>query len=216
MMLTDIQELRRLASPIPLPQALVCDNGRIWLSSRGSGAINVLDAESWKVEREYTGPGPTFGLTVAGDELRAVVSEDDDDRYLRRFLPASGFAPERHPLPELTGSYLGFAGGQLYLTQWYYQKLLLIDDRVRVSKAIDVPHQICGCVAVGAAILLMTTDDEESNDYFITRVDVRKSEPTFEDLARVPFHARSLAWDGERFWTNHREADQTVAFKIPV
>ena len=35
----------------------------------------------------------------------------------------------------------------------------------------------------------------------------------YEELARVPFAARALAYDGSRFWTNHREANQIVAFE---
>ena len=31
----------------------------------------------------------------------------------------------------------------------------------------------------------------------------------------IPFHARGLAFDGERFWTNDREVHQTVAFAQP-
>ena len=36
-----------------------------------------------------------------------------------------------------------------------------------------------------------------------------------EDIARVSFAARSIAFDGDRFWTSHREADQIVAFARP-
>ena len=35
----------------------------------------------------------------------------------------------------------------------------------------------------------------------------------FTDLARIPFAARALAYDGARFWTNHREANEIVAFE---
>jgi hypothetical protein len=37
-------------------------------------------------------------------------------------------------------------------------------------------------------------------------------EPTWVDVARIPFQARALAWDGTKFWTNHREQNQIVAF----
>ncbi len=58
---------------------------------------------------------------------------------------------------------------------------------------------------------LVTTDDEASGEYFLTRVSANGSDAS-EDLARIPFAARSLAFDGSRFWTNHREANQIVAF----
>jgi hypothetical protein len=31
----------------------------------------------------------------------------------------------------------------------------------------------------------------------------------------VPFQCRSLAHDGELFWSNHRRANETVAFSVP-
>jgi hypothetical protein len=61
---------------------------------------------------------------------------------------------------------------------------------------------------------VLGTDDEESDQYFLTRIDARNGSPKVEDLAHVPFHARALAFDGQRFWTNHREANEIVAFTI--
>ena len=49
----------------------------------------------------------------------------------------------------------------------------------------------------------------------LTRIDARGSSPVATDLAIVPFPGRALAFDGERFWTNHRDADQIVAFARP-
>jgi hypothetical protein len=56
-------------------------------------------------------------------------------------------------------------------------------------------------------LYLATTDEEEKGDYWITRVDPRPATPVITDLARIPFAARALAFDGERFWTNHREQE---------
>ena len=36
-----------------------------------------------------------------------------------------------------------------------------------------------------------------------------------QDVARVPFACRSLAFDGRAFWTNHRAQNETVAFSLP-
>jgi hypothetical protein len=61
----------------------------------------------------------------------------------------------------------------------------------------------------------MGTDDEESNEYFLTRIDARNgAAPKVEDVARVNFQARALAYDGTRFWTNHREQHEIVAFSV--
>lgn len=214
-MLPPIEELRRLPAPTNLPQGLACGPGHLWLSSRAKNAVYELDPERWTVLREYESPGTTYGLTVTGSDLRAVVGEEDDDRYLRRFIPGQGFAAERTRCPDDTGSYLGYSDGQLYLTQWYKQKLLFIDDRAQVSKTFDAPHQICGCTVANGSVYLLTTDDEETYDYFITRVNVGGPNITAVDVAHVPFHGRSLGWDGENFWTNLREADQVIAFTIP-
>jgi len=35
-----------------------------------------------------------------------------------------------------------------------------------------------------------------------------------EDLAAVPFAARSLTFDGEYFWSNHRVANETISFSL--
>lgn len=215
-MLTAIQELRRLEAPAPEPQALACDGTHVWLSSRVTKEIHVLQAADWCVKRDYRAPGTTYGMAVVRNELRAITGEENDDRHLRRFLAESGFVHGRAPLPEDTGSYVTYGEGQLYLTQWYKQRLLLIDDQARVTKAFGVPHQVCGCAAIGGGIVdLLTTDDEETLDYFITRVDLSGAEPAFTDVAHVPFHARSLAWDGANYWTNHREAHEVVVFKLP-
>jgi hypothetical protein len=62
---------------------------------------------------------------------------------------------------------------------------------------------------------LITTDDEASDEYWLTRVDAHGEWPQSVNLARVPFAARALAFDGVRFWTNHRESDEIVAFAMP-
>jgi hypothetical protein len=46
----------------------------------------------------------------------------------------------------------------------------------------------------------------------LTRIDARGGQPKIEDVARIGFKARALAFDGERFWTNHREQHEIVAF----
>ena len=68
---------------------------------------------------------------------------------------------------------------------------------------------------VDGVLYLVTTDAEETNEYWLTRVDLKAAgagEPTWVDVARIPFQARALAWDGTKFWTNHREQNQIVAF----
>ena len=62
---------------------------------------------------------------------------------------------------------------------------------------------------------MVTTDDEETTDYWLTRLDLREENPKSEDLARIPFAARALTFDGTHFWTNHREQNEIVCFRGP-
>jgi hypothetical protein len=39
--------------------------------------------------------------------------------------------------------------------------------------------------------------------------------PEIKDLAKVPFACRSLTFDGELLWSNHRAANEIVAFSLP-
>ena len=50
----------------------------------------------------------------------------------------------------------------------------------------------------------------------IARLDPREDKPAVEDLAMVPFAARSLTFDGEKFWSNHRAANEIASFTLPT
>jgi len=71
---------------------------------------------------------------------------------------------------------------------------------------------VCGVAVIDDMACLLGTDDEDSEEYFFSRLDLRSG--VADDLASVPFRARGLAWDGSRFWTNHREADRIVTFAL--
>ncbi|BDE06717.1 hypothetical protein WPS_19930 [Vulcanimicrobium alpinum] len=156
-------------------------------------------------------------MTVVGDELRVLTGDEPDDtRAIRRFIPGHGIKNDgAFAAPEDTGSQLGWDGDVLYVSQWYRKRIVAVDERGAALSAIDVPHGICGQVVVDGRFYLMTTDDEDAGPYWLTRVDARGDTPRCDDLAVVPFPARALAFDGNRFWTNHREADQIVAFARP-
>jgi len=44
---------------------------------------------------------------------------------------------------------------------------------------------------------------------------IPRESPEVKDIAVVPFACRSLTFDGERFWANHRAADEIVSFRLP-
>lgn len=213
----DVTELLRLPSPAPKPQSLAIDGTTIWMGSRETCRIYAIDALTWVARDETVAPGVPWGMAVVGDELRVLYGEGaDDDRVVRRFIPGHGFKSEGgFRCPDGTGSHLGWDGDTLYISQWYDKRVLGVDATGKVLSTVEVPHGICGQVVVQGRFYLATTDDEENGPYWLTRVDARGATPVCDDLAVIPFPARALAFDGERFWTNHREADQMVAFARP-
>jgi hypothetical protein len=213
----NVTELMRLPSPAPKPQALAFDGERLWIGSIVTNRLYSIDPKTWTARDEAAAPGQPWGMTVVGDELRVVTGEGDtDDRWIRRFIPGHGFKSEgSFRAPDDTGSQLGWDGDRLYVSQWYNQRILAVDEAGTVRSEIAVPHGICGQVVVEGRFYLVTTDDQESGVFWLTRVDARGATPVCDDIARIPFDARALAFDGERFWTNHREADQIVAFARP-
>jgi hypothetical protein len=100
------------------------------------------------------------------------------------------------------------------VSQWYPKKVIALADDGAVQRVIHAPRGICGQVFVEGCLYLITTDDEETTEYWLTRIDPRPAVPKIEEIARVPFQARALAWDGEKFWSNHREQNQIVAFEV--
>jgi hypothetical protein len=212
----NVLEVLRLPSPAPRPQSLAFDGTLLWMGSRETRRIYALEPSTWTVHEEAVAPGIPWGMTVVGDELRVLCGETDEDhRIIRRFVPAHGFkTQEALPCPDDTGSQLSYDGDRLYVSQWYKKRILSLDELGNVGTTIEVRHEIVGQVIVRGRFFTITTDDESTDDYFLTRVDARGPKPLVERLARVGFPARALTYDGERFWTNHREADQIVAFKV--
>ena len=215
--MNDIVEVLRIDAPAPRPQAIAFDGSRLWLGSIETQRLYAIDPNDWTVREEMELSGKPWGMTVAGDELRVILGETEEDhRTIYRAVPGHGVRKSSGIVcPDDTGSQLSYDGERLFVSQWYNRKLIAIDDTGRTGTVIDVPHQICGQTIVGGRFYLITTDDETSGEYFLTRVDARNGTPEFADLATIRFDARGLAYDGERFWTNHREKHQTVAFTKP-
>lgn len=210
--MNDITEALRLPSPAPRPQALAFDGDKLWMGSIETDRLYAINPRQWTLIEEDKVPGKPWGMAVVGDELR-VVCGVGDDRVIKRFVPGHGFKSGGSiDCPDATGSQLSYDGSWLYLSQWYNKRILGLDERGNIVRQIDVPHQICGQCYVDGAFYCVTTDDEESSEYFLTKVSAN-GETRSEDLARIPFAARALAFDGSRFWTNHREANQIVAFE---
>ncbi|MEK7466913.1 MAG: hypothetical protein AAB074_05805 [Planctomycetota bacterium] len=213
--MNQITELRRLASPAPRPQCIVFDGPTLWMGSLGTERLYEIDRATWSVRRDWPTPGKPWGLTCIGPELRLVCGQgEDDDRSIRRFVPATGFDPAfAITCPASSGSQLGWDGKNLHLNQWHRQRVLALAADGTILRSYDVPHQICGQVIVDGVIHVVSTDVEESNEYLLTRIDPVTGATT--DLARIPFPARGLAFDGKDFWTSYREKHEIVCFARP-
>jgi hypothetical protein len=216
--LETIEEIARRPSPAPRPQSLAFDGELLWMGSLETQRLYAIDPRTWAVREEAQASGRPIGMVAVGDELRVVCSETEEDhRVIRKFVPGHGFRKEGAiPCPDDTGSFLGYDGDLLYVSQFYNRKIISLDDAGHPGAPISAPHDICGLVIVEGYFYLITTEDEESDEYFLTRIDARDGKVSSEDIARVPFRARALAYDGRRFWTNHREQNEIVAFTASI
>ena len=216
--LPKITERKRLASPTTTPQALAWDGRSLWVGSRDLRRVYQMNLENWTVAEEKEAPGIPWAAVSAGDALWFTLGEGpEDDRYLRRYYPGKGFSETpRIACPDLTGSYLSYDGSHLHLSQWYKHRILKLDDQGNVLREIAIEAEICGHVFVDGLIFVLRGTEQGEGDWRMARLDPREERPRIEELARIPFQCRSLTFDGQHFWTNHRVADQTVAFTIPA
>ncbi|MFN2460720.1 MAG: hypothetical protein ABR591_08545 [Candidatus Velthaea sp.] len=210
--LASIEELLRIPSPCPEPQALACDGTDIWVGSADTSRLYGIRGNTGAVFEEAVAPGVPIGMVVTGDALRLVLSQKDDARFIRRYVFGHGFKTEGLACPDDTGSFLAWDGDNLFLSQRFNKRIVQIDMSGDVMRAIPVPREITGMVIVNGRFFLMTTESRTSDDYRLLRMDARKDEPEVVELASVPFWGRSLAWDGTKFWTNCRKENTIVAF----
>lgn len=216
--LTPIVEHQRLTSPAITPQALVWHDGILWMGSRDLRRIYALDPENWSVREEIEAPGIPWAAVSAGGALWFTLGEGpEDDRYLRRFVPGSGFGTsDRIACPEFTGSYLSYDGAHLYLSQWYKHRILRLDEKGEIIRVFAIGAEICGHTLVNGMFYVLRGTELDGEDWRIARFDPRQENPLVEDLARVPFQCRSLTFDGEHFWSSHRAAGEIVSYTLPA
>ncbi|MFN2509425.1 MAG: hypothetical protein ABR589_11710 [Chthoniobacterales bacterium] len=188
------------------------------MGSRDLRRIYGIDPKTWSVIAVTEAPGIPWAAVSTGDSLWFTLGEGaEDDRYLRRYKVRAGFAPdkERIPCPEFTGSYLSYDGENLYLSQWYKHRILELSSRGRILRTIEVGAEISGHTYVDGWFYVLCGTEKGEEDWRIARLDPQEETPRLQELARVPFQCRSLAFDGKRFWSNHRAADTIVAFNPP-
>src|SRR6266566_6237657 len=210
-------EKRRLASPAATPQALAWDsrNKTLWMGSRDLRRIYAIDPENGIVLKQQASPGIPWAAVALNGELRFTIGEGaDDDRYVYRYTPESGFS-KMFACPEFTGSYLSFDGRNLYLSQWYKQRILKFDENGNVIREIDVGAETCGHAFVDSSIYVLRGHEQPNENWRIARLDPQQETPKIEDIAVVPFACRSLTSDGELFWSNYRAKDRIISFALP-
>ena len=218
--LSTIEELVRIPAPCPAPLGLACDGPDLWIGSFETNRIYGLVWQQGRVFEETTAPGRPYGLTVTGDALRVVIGDrtqepGSDDRFICRYIMGKDFKSEKIACPDGTGSFLAYDGDRLYLSQRDNKVILELDERGTVLRTIPVPRQITGMVVVAGRFYLVTTESREVDDYRLLCLDARKEQPQVHELAAIPFTARSLCYDGSKFWTNDRPENQIVAFAKP-
>jgi hypothetical protein len=201
------------------PQALAWDGKRgvLWMGSRDLRRVYAIDPAEWKVTDDIEAPGIPWAAVSTNGSIRFTIGEGtNDDRYIRSFVPETGFSDkERIACPEFTGSYLSYDGGNIYLSQWYKHRILKLDADGGILRAIDVGAEICGHTFVDGMIYVLRGVEKPTEDWRIARLDPKEEAPVVNDLALIPFASRSLTFDGEHFWSNHRAANEIVSFAAP-
>jgi hypothetical protein len=215
-----ISEQRQLPSPAITPQALTWDSNAklLWMGSRDLRRIYAIDPETWTVLKEIEAPGIPWAAVATNGSLRFTIGEGPgDDRYVYRYTTDAGFSEtDRIACPEFTGSYLSYDGRNLYLSQWYKHRILKFHTTANVIREIDVGAEICGHVFIDGLIYVLRGEEKPNEAWRIARLDPREDRPHVKDIAVVPFACRSLTFDGKRFWSNHRAADEIVSFRLPT
>ncbi len=202
------------------PQALAWDGKELWLSSRDLGLLYRVDRDGLKIIEEIDPPGVIWAGVMTNDGWRFTIGKGlNDDRHVYRYTAADGFV-RLFACPEFTGSYLSFDGEHLYLSQWYKEEIHQVDDAGKISRTINAGAEICGHTFVDGKLYVLRGRENKdvpnaAEEWRLARLDPAEETPQVQDLASVPFAARSLTFDGENFWSNHRAANETVTFALP-
>jgi hypothetical protein len=216
--LPTIIERGRYPSPAPAPQALAWQGDKLWMGSRDLRRIYVIDPKKGEVLQEKEPPGIPWAAVATNGTLRFTIGEGpNDDRYIRRFVPDVGFSEaDKIACPEFTGSYLSYDDENIYLSQWYKHRILKLDAKGNIARAIDVGAEISGHAFVNGMIYVLRGTEQNGESWSIARLDPREQNSKVVDIANVPFACRSLTFDGTNFWSNHRAANEIISFALPL
>jgi hypothetical protein len=105
-------------------------------------------------------------LQQMGAFVLRIGEGPDDDRYIRRFNPETGFSEtDRIACPEFTGSYLSYDGDHLYLSQWYKHRILKLDANGNIIHVIDVGAEVSGHAFVGGMIYVLRGTEQNGESW---------------------------------------------------
>jgi hypothetical protein len=218
--MNEIADLKRYPSPTVTPQALAWKGKELWVSSRDLGTFQRIDPATRKIAEELEPPGVVWAAVATDDGWRLTIGKGlNDDRYIYRYKSGEGFK-KLFACPDFAGSYLSYDGEHLYLSQWYKKVILQLEATGKVARVITIGGEICGHTFVDGLIYVLRGEEnkdspDKSEEWRIARLDPAQPTPQIEDLATIPFAARSLAFDGDKFWSNHRAADEIISFTVP-
>ncbi|MDQ6944113.1 MAG: hypothetical protein M3169_16565, partial [Candidatus Eremiobacteraeota bacterium] len=181
--MTEIIETVRLPAPGPEPLGLAFDGTALWIASREAHRLYEMEPATWTVRVEARTPGAPFGIAVVGDELRVVIGygDDDDDRYIHRFVPGHGFKSRCIQCPELSGVHLAFDGDTLFLSQAHNRKILALDGDGLVLREMRLDRVPLGMTIIDGAFYLITGAKNFKN-LELTMVDARGETPRVTSL----------------------------------
>jgi DNA-binding beta-propeller fold protein YncE len=212
-------ELTRHASPVQGPQGLAWDGETMWVTSAANGRLYAVDPQTWSIRREFVPPSESLGITYTGSDFRLIlapsIDEPDlerDHRYVYKFSPDAGFA-ECFVCPDNSGSFLAYADGTLYLSQAWDMKLIELDEGGSAVREVQLERRPVGMTIEDGAFYLVTVDEEWGDGRF-ERLGIGDDPSSIRTLRSLPFKPRSVAFDGEQFWTADRNNHAIVSFTL--
>jgi hypothetical protein len=216
--LSPAEEAGRWPSPGTEPMGLAFSHGTLWISCRESHRLYAMDTSCSTISEEVQTPGAPFGLAFFQDKLHVVIGHgnDDDDRYIYRYVLGRGFEDDPVACPGLSGLHLASVGETLFLSQAHNRKILALDQSGEVIKEIALDRVPVGMTVVGDSFYLVTGDRKFKNLQLGRLEPSEGAASVVTPMASIPFNARGLAFDGKRFWTAERNKNEIVTLATPA
>src|SRR5450755_696956 len=150
---------QRYKTMLPLPQGLAVSGSRLFVSFRENPQIYTLDLSASRFELWTVAPSPPWGLAASEDRVWAVCGYGSDaDRHVVEYDAAGNQRSSPTRCPDGTGSYIAFAGRDLFLSQWYEQRVFRLTDGARAFEPIfKATRGICGIASDRGTLTLLTT-----------------------------------------------------------